>query len=74
MRNLTIWQAVAYASELGFALAATVLLGTGAGYLVDQWLRNGAPVFTIVGSMLGLAAGTYSIVRLARVITRPNKE
>ena len=74
MRNLTIWQAVAYASELGFALAATVLLGTGAGYLADQWMRNDAPVFTIVGSMLGLAAGTYSIVRLAQVITRPNKE
>src|SRR5581483_10487768 len=58
VRNLTIWQAVAYASELGVTLAATVLVGTGVGYLLDQWLRNGAPVFTIIGSLLGLAAGT----------------
>jgi F0F1-type ATP synthase assembly protein I len=74
MRNLTIWQAVAYASELGFALAATVLVGTGLGYLADQWLRNDAPVFTVVGSLLGLAAGTYSIVRLAKAVTSPEKE
>ncbi|MBM2810524.1 MAG: putative F0F1-ATPase subunit Ca2+/Mg2+ transporter [Chloroflexi bacterium] len=74
MRNLTIWQAVAYASELGFALAATVLVGTGLGYLTDQWLRNEAPVFIVVGSLLGLAAGTYSIARLAKAVTRPEKE
>jgi len=74
MRNLTIWQAVAYASELGFALAATVLIGTGLGYLGDQWMRNEAPMLTILGSMVGLAAGTYSIVRLGQAITRPKKE
>ena len=74
MRNLTIWQALAYASELGFALAVTVLVGTGLGYLADQWMRNEAPVLTILGSMVGLAAGTYSIVRLGQAITRPKKE
>jgi len=74
MRNLTIWQAMTYASELGFALAATVLLGTGLGYLADRWARNEAPVFMAVGSLLGLAAGTYSLVRLAQSLTRPKKE
>jgi F0F1-type ATP synthase assembly protein I len=74
MRNLTIWQAMAYASELGFALAATVLVGTGLGYLADRWMRNDAPVFMIAGSLLGLAAGTYSIVRLGTIMTRPKKE
>jgi F0F1-type ATP synthase assembly protein I len=74
MRNLTIWQAMAYASELGFMLAATVLVGTGLGYLADQWLRNEAPTMMIVGSLLGLVAGTFSIVRLAQAITRPKKE
>ncbi len=74
MRNLTIWQAMAIASELGFALAATVLVGTGLGYLADQWMRNDAPVFMIVGSLVGLAAGTFSIARLAQTATRPKKE
>ena len=59
MRNLTIWQAVAYASELGFALAATVLLGTGAGYLVDQAttaLRN-ARGLVVVLVVMALCVG-----------------
>ena len=69
-----MWQAMAYATELGIALAVTVLVGTGLGYLADQWMRNGAPVFMIVGSLLGLAAGSYSIVRLGTVMIRPKKE
>jgi F0F1-type ATP synthase assembly protein I len=74
MRNLTMWQAMAYATELGFALAVTVLVGTGLGYLADQWLHNEVPMFMIAGSLLGLAAGSYSIVRLGTVMIRPKKE
>ena len=73
MRKLTMLQALAYASELGFVLAATVLAGTGLGYLADQWLRNEAPIFMVVGSLIGLAAGSISIVNLARVMTRPKE-
>jgi F0F1-type ATP synthase assembly protein I len=49
-------------------------VGTGLGYLADQWMRNEAPVFMIAGSLLGLAAGSYSIVRLGTAMTRPKKE
>ena len=69
-----MWQALGYATELGTALAVTVLVGTGLGYLADQWMRNEAPVFMIAGSLLGLAAGSYSIVRLGTAMIRPKKE
>lgn len=74
VRNLTIWQAVTYASELGLAFAATVVLGTFLGYLADGWLRTGAPFLTVAGALIGLGAGAYSTVRLAQAFTRPRKE
>jgi F0F1-type ATP synthase assembly protein I len=74
MRNLTIWQAVAYATELGLAFATTVFLGLFLGHAADDWLRNEAPILTIVGALLGFAAGVYSTIRLAFVIVRPRKE
>lgn len=74
VRNLTIWQAVTYASELGVTFAATVILGTVLGYLADGWLRTEAPFLTVAGSLIGLGAGVYSTVRLAQAVTRPRKE
>jgi F0F1-type ATP synthase assembly protein I len=76
MRNLTLWQAVAYATELGLALATTVFLGLFLGHVADDWMRNDAPIFTIVGTLLGFAAGVFSTVKLAMVVTgtRPGKE
>ena len=69
MRNLTIWQALAIASQMGFILASTVLVTLGIGYLLDSWLQT-RPVFTLVGSLVGLAAGILGIARLARLILR----
>jgi len=74
MRDLTLWQAVGYATELGLALATAVFLGLFLGHVADEWLRNEAPILTIVGALLGFAAGVYSTVKLAFVIVRPRKE
>jgi F0F1-type ATP synthase assembly protein I len=76
MRNLTIWQAVGYATELGLAFATTVFLGLFLGHVADDWMRNDAPVFTFVGTLLGFAAGVYSTVKLAMYVTgtSPRKE
>lgn len=74
MRNLSLWQAVAFAFELGAALAAGVFLGLGAGYLVDSRLGGNAPVFTILGSLVGLGAGVYACARLVQFLTPPAKE
>ena len=68
MRNLTIWQAVAFATELGVAFAVAVLMGLFVGYLADNWLGNSVPILTILGSLLGLAAGVYSSTRIVQYI------
>jgi F0F1-type ATP synthase assembly protein I len=74
MRNLTMWQAVAYATELGLAFATAVFLGLFVGHAADDWMRNEAPIFTTVGALLGFGAGVYSTAKLALMIVRPGKE
>ena len=74
MRNLTIWQAAAIASQVGLALAVTVLVGTLAGLWLDSQVANGLPIFTLVGALAGLVAGVVSIAQLVPYLTRPRKE
>jgi F0F1-type ATP synthase assembly protein I len=74
MRNLTLWQALAYATELGIALAAAVVVGLLVGSWVDERMGNEMPIFAIIGSLLGLASGVYSTIRIAQIVTRPRKE
>jgi len=74
MRNLTIWQAAAIASEVGLALAASVLVCVFAGLWLDARLANGLPVFTLVGALVGLVAGVVSMSKLVPHLTRPRKE
>jgi F0F1-type ATP synthase assembly protein I len=45
----------------GFQLAFAILLFLGAGLLVDRWLHT-APVFTLIGVLVGLAAGMYVFI------------
>lgn len=70
LRNLTTWQAVAIATELGAAFAIAVLVGLFAGYLADNRMGNTVPILTFLGSFLGLAAGVYSAVQIAQFMTR----
>ena len=74
MRNLTVWQAVAFATELGIAFAAAVLIGLLGGYLADERLGHGTPIFTILGSLLGMAAGIYSAAQIVKFLSQPKKE
>lgn len=71
MRNLTLWQAVAYATELGIAFATAVVVGLLVGSWADGRLGNEVPILTVVGSLVGLASGVYSTVRIAQLLTRP---
>jgi F0F1-type ATP synthase assembly protein I len=74
MRHLSIWQAVAYATELGAALATGVVVGLVVGRVADTHLDLGFPAFTLVGVFAGLAAGVYSVARMAQQLSRPRKE
>jgi len=46
-------------------LGLSVIIGIGAGLLVDNWLRT-SPIFTLVGVALGIAAAMYTIWDVAR--------
>jgi F0F1-type ATP synthase assembly protein I len=54
---------VALFSEIGFVLLATVLVGTLAGYWLDQRLGT-IPIFVLVGFAIGITSGAVACWRL----------
>lgn len=70
MRRLTLWQAVAISSQFGILLAVSVLVGTGLGWLVDQWTGVGSVAY-LVGALLGMISGIVSVVRLVQAFLKP---
>jgi F0F1-type ATP synthase assembly protein I len=50
-------------SEIGFVLLATVLVGTLAGYWLDQRLGT-IPIFVLVGFAIGITSGAVACWRL----------
>lgn len=54
--------ALGLASGVGLQLAATVLVGLALGYLADRALHT-SPWFLLVGLLLGILGGGYSVVR-----------
>lgn len=71
---MSIWQAIAFATELGVAFATAVILGVFLGYIVDVQLGNSIPVATFLGAFLGLGAGVYSMIQIVQWLSRPSKE
>jgi len=65
MKDLRLWQTVVVVSQLGFVLAAGVAIGLFAGWYLDS-LAHMSPFFTILGALVGMAAGLYSCARIAR--------
>jgi len=61
-KDPTMLAALGLASGVGLQLAATVLVGLGLGYLADRALHT-SPWFLLVGLLLGILGGGYSVVR-----------
>lgn len=59
-------QSVGVASGLGCAVVASLIVCIGGGILVDQYFGT-APVFTLVGVALGLAAAGYQLYELTLI-------
>ena len=53
------------AFDLGLRLGISIILGLGAGILLDGWLHT-SPIFTLIGMVLGFAAAMYTIWDVAR--------
>jgi F0F1-type ATP synthase assembly protein I len=62
---------LASALDLPFVLVGAIVVGAGAGYLLDGRLGT-SPVLTLILGALGFAAGIYEVVR--RLTTKRNSD
>jgi ATP synthase protein I len=53
------------AFDLGIRLGISVILGLGGGLLLDSWLHS-SPIFTLIGTVLGISAAMYTIWDVAK--------
>src|SRR5574338_811238 len=53
------------AFDLGVRLGVSVILGLGAGLVLDNWLKT-SPLLTLIGLVVGVAAAMYTIWDVAR--------
>lgn len=56
--------------DLGMRLGLSVVIGVGAGVLLDNWLDT-RPIFILIGMLVGIGAAMYSIWEVARDEWRP---
>jgi ATP synthase protein I len=61
--DLSGWSSLALLGQVGLTIVLSMLLGIGIGLFIDRQL-NSAPVATLIGLLLGLAAGVYGVYRL----------
>jgi len=57
------------ALRLGSEFIAAILVGAGAGYLLDQWLKT-TPWLMLAMLLIGFAAGVLNVVRSAAELNR----
>jgi ATP synthase protein I len=57
------WAGLVLIGQLGLTVAIPILLGIGAGLFIDSKLQS-SPIATLLGLLLGLAAGVYGAYRL----------
>jgi len=50
-------------SSLAFQMFAIIGLGIYGGVKIDQWLKTGFPVFTVLMSIISVAAAIYTAVK-----------
>jgi ATP synthase protein I len=57
------WTAFALLGQIGLTLVIPMLIGIFVGLFIDSKLHT-APIATLIGLLLGLAAGVYGVYRL----------
>ena len=61
--NPNDWYAFALLGQVGLTIVIPLLLGIGAGLFIDNKFHI-SPIATLIGLLLGLAAGVYGVYRL----------
>jgi ATP synthase protein I len=64
------WKALGELSSIGMVLVLSTVIGLAGGYYLDRWLGT-APWLTLIGLVLGIAAG---FVNLFRSVRRADKD
>lgn len=59
----SVYEDLSTFGSLGIELVVSVLIGAGAGYLLDRWLGT-RPWLMVVGAAFGAAAGLREAYRL----------
>ena len=67
------WVPALRLTGIGFYIVICILLGTGAGYWLDNRL-NTAPWLLLVGLLLGLALAGYGVYRMLRPLLNENQD
>jgi ATP synthase protein I len=56
------WKALGELSAVGLTLVVATMLGLAGGYYLDRWLGT-SPWLTLIGLLLGIAAGFVNLFR-----------
>jgi ATP synthase protein I len=64
------WKALGELSTVGLTLVVATVLGLAGGYYLDRWLGT-SPWLTLIGLLLGIAAG---FVNLFRTVKRAERD
>lgn len=57
-------------STVGLSFVFAIVLGFGAGYLLDGWLGT-SPWFTLGGFVAGVVAGIINVYRVLQLANKP---
>lgn len=63
------WKSVGELAGIGMAMVLATVIGLGAGYYADRWLGS-SPWLTLIGLVLGIAAGFVTLFRAVRAAER----
>jgi ATP synthase protein I len=64
------WRALGELSAVGITLVVATVIGLAGGYYLDRWLGT-SPWLTLLGLLLGIAAG---FVNLFRTVKRAERD
>ena len=62
--NRSLYTALALAGQVGLSIVLPMVFGAFIGQAIDRALHDSVSLATIIGLLLGLAAGIYGVFRL----------
>lgn len=68
-----LYRSLMFASSLGIAMVASILIGLFIGYQLDKWLDT-SPWFTLIWLVFGIISGFRNIFILSRRAMKEDSE